>query len=205
MLYNSHKAFGFNLWYIDSWMYFTAHTFLINILYKKLMQLGYEPTTSCFFCGSGAFLTGLSSTLIDHIVNIVRSPWRPKYWLQSSRPQSYKEISAQNFTLHWDSTNQISQVIILSFSNWSIPAKHKNICWIFIGSGLAALPTIITSLGFVLQDISKKLGDGQQPRFPEDEGMYIGVRPNVQSKMQNKLENRSVSWSALSRMNKFWP
>ena len=45
-----------------------------------------------------------------------------------------------------------------------------------------------------LQDIGKKLGDGQQPRFPEDEGMYIGVRPNVQSKMQNKLENRSESF-----------
>jgi len=42
----------------------------------------------------------------------------------------------------------------------------------------------------LLQDIAKKLGDGQQPRFPEDEGMYIGVRPQVQSKVQNKLENR---------------
>jgi hypothetical protein len=40
------------------------------------------------------------------------------------------------------------------------------------------------------QEIEKKLGDGQQPRFPEEEGMYIGIRPSVQSKIQNKLENR---------------
>lgn len=35
-----------------------------------------------------------------------------------------------------------------------------------------------------------KLPQGEEPRFPEDEGMFIGTRPEVSSKLQNKLENR---------------
>ena len=40
-------------------------------------------------------------------------------------------------------------------------------------------------------DIESKLGQDQQPRFLEDEGMYIGTTPNVaKSKNQNKMEHR---------------
>ena len=39
-------------------------------------------------------------------------------------------------------------------------------------------------------DIAKKLEEGQVPRFPEEEGMYIGERPKVKKANQNKLENR---------------
>lgn len=35
-----------------------------------------------------------------------------------------------------------------------------------------------------------KLPQGEEPRFPEDEGMFIGSRPEVGSKLQNKLEQR---------------
>ena len=39
-------------------------------------------------------------------------------------------------------------------------------------------------------DIDRKLEEGQEPRFPEEEGMYIGVRPAVKKLNQNKVENR---------------
>ena len=39
-------------------------------------------------------------------------------------------------------------------------------------------------------DIVEKMEEGQEPRFPEDEGMYIGVRPSVKKSNQNKVENR---------------
>ena len=39
-------------------------------------------------------------------------------------------------------------------------------------------------------DIVDKMEEGQEPRFPEEEGMYIGVRPKVKKSNQNKLENR---------------
>ena len=39
-------------------------------------------------------------------------------------------------------------------------------------------------------DIVHKLEDGQQPRFPEEEGIYIGHRPTVSQKNQNRLERR---------------
>ena len=39
-------------------------------------------------------------------------------------------------------------------------------------------------------DIAMKLEEGQVPRFPEEEGMYIGERPKVKKANQNKLENR---------------
>jgi hypothetical protein len=32
--------------------------------------------------------------------------------------------------------------------------------------------------------------EGQEPRFLEEEGMYIGVRPAVKKSNQNKVENR---------------
>ena len=38
--------------------------------------------------------------------------------------------------------------------------------------------------------LEKKLGADKQPRFPEEEGMYIGFTPATSSKNQNKLENR---------------
>lgn len=39
-------------------------------------------------------------------------------------------------------------------------------------------------------DIVEKMEEGQEPRFPEEEGMYIGVRPKVKKSNQNKVENR---------------
>ena len=39
-------------------------------------------------------------------------------------------------------------------------------------------------------DIVQKLEEGQQPRFPEEEGMYIGFRPRVSQRNQNRLERR---------------
>ena len=39
-------------------------------------------------------------------------------------------------------------------------------------------------------DIVKKMEEGQEPRFPEEEGMYIGVRSVVKKSNQNKVENR---------------
>lgn len=39
-------------------------------------------------------------------------------------------------------------------------------------------------------EIEQKLGSDQQPRFLEDEGMYIGVVPAMKTKNQNKLEHR---------------
>ena len=39
-------------------------------------------------------------------------------------------------------------------------------------------------------DIVEKMEEGQEPRFPEEEGMYIGVRPTVKKSNQNKVENR---------------
>ena len=39
-------------------------------------------------------------------------------------------------------------------------------------------------------DIALKLEAGQQPRFPEEEGMYIGQRPTTARKCQNRLERR---------------
>jgi len=42
----------------------------------------------------------------------------------------------------------------------------------------------------IFQAIEVKLPQGEEPRFPEDEGMFIGTRPEVSSKLQNKLENR---------------
>ena len=39
-------------------------------------------------------------------------------------------------------------------------------------------------------DIERKLEEGQEPRFPEEEGMYIGVIPAVKKSNQNKVENR---------------
>ena len=39
-------------------------------------------------------------------------------------------------------------------------------------------------------DIERKLEEGQEPRFPEEEGMYIGIIPAVKKSNQNKVENR---------------
>ena len=39
-------------------------------------------------------------------------------------------------------------------------------------------------------DIVEKLGKDQQPRFLQDEGMYIGVTPVLSNRNQNKLEHR---------------
>ena len=39
-------------------------------------------------------------------------------------------------------------------------------------------------------DILEKLEEGQVPRFPEDEGIYIGERPKVCQRNQNRLERR---------------
>jgi hypothetical protein len=39
-------------------------------------------------------------------------------------------------------------------------------------------------------DIEHKLGQDQQPRFLEDEGIYIGVIPAMKNKNQNKMEHR---------------
>ena len=39
-------------------------------------------------------------------------------------------------------------------------------------------------------DIVEKMEEGQEPRFLEEEGMYIGVRPAVKKSNQNKVENR---------------
>ena len=39
-------------------------------------------------------------------------------------------------------------------------------------------------------DIVEKMEEGQEPRFPEEEGMYIGIRPSVKKSNQNKVENR---------------
>ena len=41
-------------------------------------------------------------------------------------------------------------------------------------------------------DIVEKMEEGQEPRFLEEEGMYIGVRPAVKKSNQNKVENRYV-------------
>ena len=41
-------------------------------------------------------------------------------------------------------------------------------------------------------DIVEKMEEGQEPRFLEEEGMYIGVRPGVKKSNQNKVENRYI-------------
>ncbi len=41
--------------------------------------------------------------------------------------------------------------------------------------------------------LEQKLGSDRQPRFPEEEGMYIGFTPVTKTKNQNKLENRYIS------------
>ena len=39
-------------------------------------------------------------------------------------------------------------------------------------------------------DILEKLEEGQTPRFPEEEGIYVGERPKVCQRNQNRLERR---------------
>jgi hypothetical protein len=39
---------------------------------------------------------------------------------------------------------------------------------------------------------SKKIDEHLQPRYLEDEGLYVGIRPKVSIRNENKLEDRLV-------------
>ena len=53
-------------------------------------------------------------------------------------------------------------------------------------------------------DIAEKLGKDKQPRFLQDEGMYIGVTPNVTNRNQNKLEHRILKEQETNQSSSKW-
>lgn len=67
----------------------------------------------------------------------------------------------------------------------------------------------LTSLSFFancLVPTYKKLPENVQPRFLEDEGFYIGTRPEVPRTVQNIVENRLLKQEPVSTvLLPVWP
>ena len=55
-------------------------------------------------------------------------------------------------------------------------------------------------------EIEEKIGQDQQPRFLEDEGMYIGIKPVIsKGKNHNKMEQRILKEQSIQGTNYYSP
>ena len=55
-------------------------------------------------------------------------------------------------------------------------------------------------------EIEEKIGQDQQPRFLEDEGMYIGIKPVIsKGKNHNKMEQRILKEQSIQGNNYYSP